>query len=465
MIEFDVRSPIDPIDEMRGLIRGIHQNGYSDVDSMQRFITLYCDNAPKGDRQSFFQGLDAPEIGFEFWEGVFDDVVAGYDSHGGSRVALSFPETDHLPSADWAEEISSLEAIFNSPDVSYAQTHALYVRKYAKELAGTNTDNPQFKALLTNPKFLTGLVRVYDFETEHSGTEHLPASWPDKDDDFIGTVLKAVGYRYVDTIQRNWRHDINGHIKDGLVANLKAIAKLETERAGATKYLSEQYGIRHFSRYPTELLATQFDNSGKADRPYGISISAVDDHNGAFSSHWMPNDSIPSVLFYQAKETHDFLVAEVETSTEFEQRLRHFDALNGERFKIDFALIEAHGSPSTITFGTAPDLGSLALRSKLSDVRKLFSPRASIAMNGCSTGQINGIAQSLSRQFNTIVVAPSADTATKHVRFIQSREVIKLVPTYSENQDALMATPIVYKNGSPLGFKNTTGYLSVPSAI
>jgi hypothetical protein len=464
MTEIDVESSLDPIDEMRGLIRGIHQNGYSDVDAMRRFITLYNDHAPNDDgddRELFFQSLDAPDIGFEFWGGVFDDVVAAYDSHGGSRVALSFPETDHVPSTEWVEELSTLEAIFNTPDVVHAQTHALYVRENAQELARADGDGAKLKTLLANPQFLSGLVQVYDFEAEYKDTEHLPSSWPDKNDGFLGSVLQAVGYKYADTYQRDWRHENDGLVKEGLAANLKAIASLEAERAGATQYLSEYYGIRHFSRYPTDLLVAQFDNGGKVDRPYGISISAVDDRRGAFSDYWMPNNSIPSALYSQAKETHDFLVAEAETSAEFEQRLKHFDALNGEHFKIDFALIETHGSPNSITFGTAPDLGSLALGSKLSDVRKIFSPRASIAMTGCSTGQINGMAQSLSRQFNTTVVAPSAVTATNHITFIHSQEAIRLVPTYSEKRDAPIATPIVYRKGSPLGPQKTVDYLSI----
>ncbi|MGC1177000.1 MAG: hypothetical protein WA843_02920 [Candidatus Saccharimonadales bacterium] len=465
MTEVDVKSPIDPVDEMRGLIRGIHQNGYSDVDAMQRFITLYSDHAPDDDRETFFQSLDVPDIGFEFWEGVLDDVVEAYDSRGGSRVALSFPETDHVPSTEWTKELSALETIFNTPDVVHAQTHALYVRKNAQELTSGDSNGTQLNALLANPHFLSGLVRVYDFEDEYRDTEHLPSSWPDNDDGFLGSVLKAVGYKYAGTFQKDWRHENEGHIKEGLTANLKAIAGLETARVGATQYLSEQYGIRHFSRYPTELLVSQFDNGGKVHRPYGISISAVDDHNGAFSDHWMPTNSIPSAIYFQAKETHDFLVAEAETSTEFEQRLRHFDALNGEKFKIDFALIETHGSPNSITFGTAPDLGSLALRSRLSDVRKVFSPRASIAMTGCSTGQINGIAQSLSRQFNTTVVAPSAVTATKHITFMHSQEAIRLVPTYNEKRDTPIATPIVHRKGSQLGSQKTADYLNVPSTI
>jgi len=460
MTEVVLDRPQDPVDEMRGLIRGIHQTGYSDVNAMQRFITLYSDHAPEGDRDAFFQSLDAPDIGFEFWEGVFDDVVSAYDGLGGSRVALSFPETGRVPSSDWAEELSDLETIFNSSVSAHIQSHALYVRKNAQALVDADTDGTRFTAMLANPRFLTGLVQVYDYESEYQGTEHLPSSWPNKDDGFLQMVLQAVGYKYEGSFQKDWRHENEGRIKEGLAANLKAIASLENARVGATKFLSEHFGIRHFSRYPTELLVSQFDNGGKVNRPYGVSISAVDDHNGAFSDHWMPNNSIPSGLYTQAKETHDFVVAEAETSTEFEERLKRFDALNGEQFQIDFALIETHGSPDSITFGTAPDLGSLALRSKLSDVRKIFSPRASIAMTGCSTGQINGMAQSLSRQFNTTLVAPSAVTSTKSIEFINGQDSIRLVPAYDESQDRPTAFPVVYRKGSPLGSQKTADYLN-----
>lgn len=459
MTEVVFDRPQDPVDEMRGLIRDIHQAGYSDVDAMQRFITLYGNHAPDNDRDAFFQSLDAPEIGFEFWEGVFDDVVSAYDSLGGSRVALSFPEVGRVPSSDWMEELNTLEDVFNNSESAHIQTHALYIRKNAQALAGVDVEGTRFNTMLASPRFLTGLVQVYDYEFEYQGTEHLPSSWPSKSDGFIQAVLQAVGYKYEGSFQKDWRHENDGHVKEGLAANLKAIASLETAKTGATKYLSEQFGIRHFSRYPTELLVAQFDNGGKVSRPYGVSISAVDDHNGAFSDHWMPNNSIPSGIYAQAKETHDFVVAEAESSTEFEERLKRFDTLNGEQFKIDFALIETHGSPDSITFGTAPDLGSLALRSKLSDVRKVFSTRSSIAMTGCSTGQINGMAQSLSRQFNTVVVAPSAVTSTKSIEFISGQDGIRLLPTYGEKQNKPTAVPVVYKKGSPLGAQKTADYL------
>jgi hypothetical protein len=452
--------PQDPIEEMRGLIRGIHQNGYKDLDKMERFLVLYNQHAPDEERDSFFESLDSPDIEFEFWEGTFDSVVEAYDNLGGSRAAIAFPETGRAPSPDWTEELNALVNIFSSSEVEHGQSHALYARKHAKELEKADVGGEMYGTLLANPQFLAALANVYDFEANYEGTEHMPDDWPNRDDNFIDAVLRSVGYKYASSYRNDWRHASHAHefVMDSLTPNLEAIASLEIERQGGVKYLSEQYGIRHFSRYPTELLVAQFDNGGKIGRPYGIAISAVDDHNGAFSG-WLPNSSVPGRLYDQTQETHDLLVAEAETSVEFEQRLKHFGALNGDEFKIDFALIETHGSPSSIHFGAIPNLGSLALRSKLSDVGELFSTSSGIALTGCSTGQINGIAQSLSRQFNTTVVAPSDKGHTKNVLFMSDRENIRLIPEYSESQDGQTPMSVVYKNGSPLGPKKTTAYL------
>jgi hypothetical protein len=465
MTEVNMKPPADPIGDMRSLIRSIHQNGYNDLDAMQQFIILYETHAPEDDRETFFESLDSPDIGFEFWEGTIDEVVVAHDRHGGSRAAISFPETDHIPSSDWSEELETLGAIFESEEVQHVQSHALYVRKHAKELEQADTSGTQYRALLAKSSFLIGLAKVYDFEQSQSA-EHIPDSWPDPDDDFLKSVLEAVGYSYVRNYQSNWRcvikdDDIEDYITENIVPNLQAIAALEMARSGATQYLSEQYGIRHFSRYPIDLLVAQFDSGGRVDRPYGVIISAVSDHNGAFSGNQIPDPSTPRILYTQVKGTHDLLIAEAETAAEFEQRLQHFDRLNGQQYKIDFGLIETHGSSSSITFGRAPEIGSLALRTKLHDVQNLFSARASVVMTGCSTGQVNGIAQSLSRQFNTIVVAPAGSVGTEHITFVPDPESVRLIPSFKGGSDRQPTIPVVYKNGSPLGLRRTAAYLDI----
>jgi hypothetical protein len=75
----------EPVDEMRGLIRVIHQGGYRDVGAMRRFITIYESyEDPGGKGEEFCRSLDSPDIGFEYWEGVFDKVVGAFFELGGS---------------------------------------------------------------------------------------------------------------------------------------------------------------------------------------------------------------------------------------------------------------------------------------------------------------------------------------------------------------------------------------------
>jgi hypothetical protein len=457
MSEVFSESPKDHGDELHSLARYLRQNAYNDIDALQRFIIVY-ENAHVADDFNPVIFLDSTPTGvdFEYWENIFEEALEAYDNLGGSRLVTRFPETGRTPSSNWTEELQSLQAIFDTENLEYAQSHALYVRKHARELEQADTNGTQYQSLLANPQFLSGLAQVYDFEYTEE-VEYIPADWPNSDDDFFESVLQAVGYQYASSYQNDWQHESNKSLVDAPVLNLKAIARLEAERPRSTQYLSEQYGIRHFNRYPTELLASQFDNQGKVDRPYGIIISAVSDHNGAFSGYWMSGTSMPSKLYDQANETHDLLVAEAETVAEFERRLKHFDMVNGSQFKIDFALIHTHGKSESITFGMASNLGNLALKAKLSDARKLFSPRASVVMTGCSTGKADGIAQSLSRQFNTTVVATPATTVTKSISFVPEPDSIRLIPHYTYNDQAI--APVIYKKGSPLGSQKTTDFL------
>jgi hypothetical protein len=463
---------LDPVNEMRGSLRTVHQSGYKDLPAIYRFLILYDDYTvdPEGYNQ-FFESLDSPDIGFTYDEEVYDHVLAAYDDLGGSRFALAFPEADRVPSDDWLEELQTLPEIFDQCTRQYSATHALYVRMHAQQLREADPSGIQLQALFTNPRFLQGLVSVYDFEETESDenrpeflTEsHVPEFWPTDDGSFLESVLEAVGYQYAGSHLSDWRHEREGSTIYSTLPNLRTIAELERERIGATRYLSERFGIRHFGRYPIDLLLKQYDSRAQANRPYGVMVSAVDDHNGNFSD--IPGTLLlADRLYSQAKETHDFFVAEAETSTEFEQRLKHFATINDQRYQIDFAVIETHGSPETISFGLVEGIGSLALGSKLSDARKIFSKRASILMTGCSTGQINGIAQSLSRQFNTTVVAPPVDISTKIVSFAETPEAVSLIPHYPQRKDDSPIRPVVYRKGSPLGLQKAAAYLeSTPS--
>jgi hypothetical protein len=455
MSERVIEMPVNPVDKLRNLVAEIHSENYGNVDTMRDFLILY-EEAEKGDDvETLWEKLDLPDL--MFTQDVFDDIVTAYDDLGGSPFATYFPETGHVLSSDWNEELETLTSLFSEDSVRFAQSQALYVRQHAKSLK--YTDPHQYSALLANPRLLEGVRRVYDFENEDP--KELPYDWPDRNDGFIDDVLEAVGYHYLNTYPIDWSYKVEDTERNDIAENFRAIAHLESVRPGATKYLSEQFGIRHFNRYPTELLATQFDAKSTAWKPYGIVISAVDDHNGALrSATGMPRLGTIGKLYAEVKNSHDMFVAEAATGTEFESHLKQFDSLNRDRYKLDFAVIDTHGRPESLTFGRIPHLGSLAIRQKLSDVKELFSARASVLLTGCSSGQINGIAQSLSRQFRTTVIAPQEAAGTQSISFLDDQEGIRLIPEYAKKKNDHIPTPVIYRKGSPLGAQKTAAYLN-----
>jgi hypothetical protein len=461
MTEVSTELPVDPISEMHGLIRDIHLGGYQDIDAMRRFMHLYNEYRPEDDVE-FFSRLDSPDLDFEFGEGVFDVVVSMYDTHGGSMYDSSFPDVGRNPSDDWGEELKSLAEMFAADHVPFAHSHALYVRQHAKELQAADTNGEMFLPLLANPRFISALARVYDFEL-FEGRKHLPPEWPDKDDDFVRTVLHAVGFKYVDARTNNWTHRSSMYEFEfeTTTLNLRCIAKLESVRPGAVKYLSEQFGIRHFSRYPTEMMAAQFDSRGIVDGPYGIVVNAAYDHNGAFSDSVKPEYSLPGELFIKAAPTHRTLAAEADSAQEFEDRIKYFDSMNSDRYLIDFAMVEAHANAECLAFGTESVLGILAVHEELRSLRGVFSDRACFTLVGCKSGRRNGIGQSISRKLDTVVIAPMEDSGAKELRFKSGTKHIMIVPLYYEIESGSMydVEPVVYIKGKQFSRRKAARFL------
>lgn len=447
----------DPIDELRTLMRAILASSYTDMRAMQSFLTLYLRYDFKEGRDAFYERMDIPDLDFEYWEGIFDEVLSAYDDAGGSKAALEFPETGRIHLPDWSEELDVLVNLFQT-GAEYAESEALYTRMHAYELI--IADSQRFLELITHPIFLKALLKVYEFEDEYRGTEDLPDNWPNKDDEFLFIVLKSLGYAFADTYALDWSQSSKDKHSPYIAKNLRAIQQLESHQPGIVRYLSETFGIRHFSRYALDLLLKQAEKQGIAERPYGVCISAVADHNGAFTNLDRSLDSRTTQVYRQADVSHDFFVAEANSAEEFKERVRLFDVINGKRFKIDFALIQTHGSPYSIMFGVHYSLGSLTLDARLKDVRSIFSARASILLTGCESGRENGIAQTISRQLSTVVVAPSEITSISNIAFVEGSDQIRLIPEYRKPRIGEQPpVSMIYSKGRLMGAKRSADYL------
>ena len=106
-------------------------------------------------------------------------------------------------------------------------------------------------------------------------------------------------------------------------ANLEKISRLENERPGIAKMLYEKFGIRNFRRYPEEILITQYDQFEDTERPYGIMVQALADHNGIFG---VDNETWQK-FFDEIKDKYNFRVFEASGKRELVQHL--INQING----------------------------------------------------------------------------------------------------------------------------------------
>ncbi len=469
----------DPLRRMQQLLRSIHLNDYADLEQMGEFLGLVNGySAHSNGGTDYYEKLDSPDLDLLYGDDVFDTVVSRFDALGGSSGESTFMQRQKL-AGSWQEDLQDLHVEVTMNDPYLHRSVALYARIFGNDLKTASHDD--YYALLRHPSILAVLPYMNDYQEMWAQDDELarkdkPSYWPAEDDGFLHDVLRAVGYAGVRDYEQIWSYVRPARTSEAgykfpavecntITENLRAIAELEAERPGAVQFLSREFGIRHFCRYPLDLLTHQFDTKGKVDRPYGVAISAVNDHNGAFTSAFMPVNLYPSatnvgVLHTLSSASHDMLVAEVQTGQEFVRRLKQFDKLNGELYKLDFAFIEAHGRPESIAFGNSDEVGRIALGTKMSNTRQLFSKRACIALSSCSAGQVNGIAQSLSQRFNTIVVAAPEVVSTVHLNFKADEASVRIIPDFVGNNTKTKVMPVVFKKGSPLGIQKTTEYLS-----
>lgn len=251
---------------------------------------------------------------------------------------------------------------------------------------------------------------------------------------YLGTLLGSLGIEDPTSCVNDWAYiqELDGVQETpweripNFHNNLDAIQQLEQSRPGAVRLLSSFYGIRHFGRYPTEMLADQFDKHGDVSQPYGIILSGAQDWCGSFTKVSVA----PLELYEKVRATHILRVCEARDETELIERVAKLDLTYGEQHKIDFAVIQAHGSNERMSLNAQSNLGSIALSSTLAGVGQAFSPNACVALVACETGQQGGIAQALSRILKTTVVAPGTITGIPELSFAADGGIVKIFPDY-----------------------------------
>lgn len=247
----------------------------------------------------------------------------------------------------------------------------------------------------------------------------------------------------------SWKASIGGREDAAIELNIATVIKLEQERPGISSALSRDFGIYNFGRYPKEMLIAQYDAREKTDLPYGTVIYPYSDHSTAFYN----DGKVFQQLFDQVKDRYAVRIFEVKSPLEM------VSALNASRKKfgkISFAIIGGHGSPHSVAFG-----GRFETRRKLSQnqvakkgasaLSLAFVDNPSIVMSSCSTGQLGGIGEEISK-LGARVVGPEESANLENITVKLSAGRIQLDATYVDPDSILLGKRIPIKaNTFPLG--------------
>jgi hypothetical protein len=212
-----------------------------------------------------------------------------------------------------------------------------------------------------------------------------------------------------------------------ILYNISAIRYLEETRPGVAKLLREKFGIRHFERYPMDLLTKQAEQIENTEIPYGIVMNPTSDHNDAFGyHHW-----IWGKLGEQLEEQgYALRILEGNGKLEVVKKLLGLNKKYGENHKISFAIIGGHGGEHAIGFGPwKGDKGSLLQEDLLGKgaprTSQFFEPNPTIVLVSCSTGVEGGIAQQLSETLDARVIAPDVPTNLSDINVTTEEGQIK----------------------------------------
>lgn len=183
--------------------------------------------------------------------------------------------------------------------------------------------------------------------------------------------------------------------------NIEAMAAIELIEPGAVKALTEAFGIRNFVRYPTRTMINQYRNKDNKDLEYGVYIMPQTDHNGAFhpsNGHSHLIDSFERSLaqidagmrIYEVDSVRGAARAVLEARHKYEKQLH-------------FAVVGGHGTPNTLEFNSADILEGYMRKMPIRYIPDrpanrmvdIFTNDATIILDSCSTGQIDGLAEEL----------------------------------------------------------------------
>lgn len=223
----------------------------------------------------------------------------------------------------------------------------------------------------------------------------------------------------------SWNFDKEQKHFNDIFENLKSMDKIEKEGPGNVKKLVENYGIREFHRYPSEILVKQLEEEN-INQPYGLIVYPREDHNDAFDTHF----EVYEKLYKDTRGHYGLKIYEISNKRDFAKTLIKNEQKYATENKISFMILGGHGQTSGITIGpeykknensnnikntgNTIDIDDLQ-GSGIKNVSRFFEKDPKIILVSCSTGAIGGIGQEISKEYGANVMAPEKTTNLRRI--------------------------------------------------
>lgn len=176
-----------------------------------------------------------------------------------------------------------------------------------------------------------------------------------------------------------------------------SVLALEGHARGSAKLLQDRFGIINFNHYPIEALKRQYDLRD-ADVPYGVLVGAQYDWNDALVNNFS-NEQMLRAFNRNIEEHGSHLrIIEVRTVRDLARHLINLHNAYGQKHKISFAFVRAHGGEEEIQLGNK--YGETLSKKNVTgvdaeSVKRFFIPKPNVFFDSCSVGAYDGLAEAL----------------------------------------------------------------------
>lgn len=254
-----------------------------------------------------------------------------------------------------------------------------------------------------------------------------------------------------------WKSRIKHQILPARTIGLDIERALELENAlpGSTERLIKEFGIENIGRYPVSLLLEQIDQKENYEIPYGVFLSTEADWNNSLH---MGSETIAGLLDSLQQQGMTLRIAEFNGNVDFVRKLKNFDSIYGNRQRIRFGVLNAHGNQDGMRMGGTNRDGNNQIytfdqrnlnereEKALEYIRSFFADEATLILASCSVGKENGVAQTISKIMNIKVLGPIENSSAQEIKVLKSEGGISFEVIYKGADDKEIKTNC-FENG------------------